>query len=79
MSLLRLSRGLRGVIVITLAGGAACWAATPDDCAGMRKHGHETEAINCYESLGGHLGLSAGKGTGDCSSTTRRMSSFGLR
>jgi cellulose synthase operon protein C len=52
VSLLRLSRGLRGVIVITLAGGAACWAATPDDCAEMRKHGHETEAINCYESLG---------------------------
>ena len=39
--------------VLALAGTAACWAAvTPDDCHVLRKHGHETEAINCYESLG---------------------------
>ena len=53
MTLLRTTRGLRGVIALALAGTAVCWAAvTPDDCHILRKHGHETEAIKCYESLG---------------------------
>ena len=27
------------------------WAATPDDCHALRKHGHRAEAQKCYESL----------------------------
>src|SRR5258708_39848784 len=36
-------QGLRGV--------SLSWAATPDDCHALRKHGHRTEAKKCYESL----------------------------
>jgi len=40
--------------VVCLAGflGASLsWAATPDDCHALRKHGHRVEAQKCYESL----------------------------
>ena len=52
MTLLRTTRRFAGA-VLAFASTAACWAAvTPDDCHVLRKHGHETEAIHCYESLG---------------------------
>ncbi len=42
------------IFVVCLAGflGASLsWAATPDDCHALRKHGHRAEAQKCYESL----------------------------
>jgi len=32
-------------------GASLSWAATPDECRAMRKHGHRTEAQKCFESL----------------------------
>jgi cellulose synthase operon protein C len=32
-------------------GVSLSWAATPDECRAMRKHGHRTEAQKCFESL----------------------------
>jgi len=29
----------------------AAWAATPDECAALRKHGRKADAHSCYESL----------------------------
>ncbi len=41
-----------GVLCLTgLLGASLCWAATPDDCHALRKHGHRAEAQKCYESL----------------------------
>src|SRR6202790_3881784 len=34
-----------------LLGASLSWAATPDDCHALRKHGHRAEAQKCYESL----------------------------
>ena len=34
-----------------LLGANLSWAATPDDCHALRKHGHRAEAQKCYESL----------------------------
>ena len=50
--MLRRTTRLVGASALVMSCAAACWAATPDDCHVLRKHGHETEAINCYESLG---------------------------
>ncbi len=41
-----------GVLCLAgLLGASASWAATPDDCHALRKHGHRAEAQKCYESL----------------------------
>jgi tetratricopeptide (TPR) repeat protein len=37
--------------LLGLLGAGLSWAATPDDCHALRKHGHRTEAQKCYESL----------------------------
>src|SRR5258705_613959 len=34
-----------------LLGASLSWAATPDDCHTLRKHGRRAEAQKCYESL----------------------------
>jgi tetratricopeptide (TPR) repeat protein len=34
-----------------LLGASLSWAATPDDCHALGKHGHRAEAQKCYESL----------------------------
>jgi tetratricopeptide (TPR) repeat protein len=42
------------ICVLCLAGllrAGLSWAATPDECHAMRKHGHRAEAQKCYESL----------------------------
>ncbi len=39
------------VCLAGLLGASLCWAATPDDCHALRKHGHRAEAQKCYESL----------------------------
>jgi tetratricopeptide (TPR) repeat protein len=39
------------VCLVGLLGASLTWAATPDDCHAMRKHGHRAEAQKCYESL----------------------------
>src|ERR1700675_4351689 len=39
------------VCVASLAGANLAWGSTPDDCHGLRKHGHQPEAQKCYESL----------------------------
>jgi tetratricopeptide (TPR) repeat protein len=36
---------------VGLLGASLSWAATPDDCHALRKHGHRAEAQKCYESL----------------------------
>jgi tetratricopeptide (TPR) repeat protein len=42
-----------GVLCLAgLLGVSLSWAATPDDCHALRKHGHRAEAQKCYESLG---------------------------
>jgi len=42
----------RGVVCAAcLAGASLASGATPDDCHGLRKHGHRPEAQKCYESL----------------------------
>jgi tetratricopeptide (TPR) repeat protein len=41
-----------GVLCLAgLLGAGLSWAATPDDCHALRKHGHRAEAQKCYESL----------------------------
>jgi len=37
--------------LLGLVGASLSWAATPEDCHVMRKHGHRAEAQKCYESL----------------------------
>jgi tetratricopeptide (TPR) repeat protein len=37
--------------LLGLVGAGLSWAATPDDCHALRKHGHRAEAQKCYESL----------------------------
>jgi tetratricopeptide (TPR) repeat protein len=39
------------VCLLGLAGASLSWAATPDDCHALKKHGHRAEAEKCYESL----------------------------
>src|ERR1700680_2070090 len=39
------------VCLLGLLGAGQSWAATPDDCHALRKHGHRAEAQKCYESL----------------------------
>src|SRR5713226_8881817 len=39
------------VCLMGLLGASLSWAATPDDCHALRKHGHRAEAQKCYESL----------------------------
>jgi tetratricopeptide (TPR) repeat protein len=39
------------VCLLGLLGAGPSWAATPDDCHTLRKHGHRAEAQKCYESL----------------------------
>ena len=39
------------VCLLGLAGASLSWAATPDDCHALKKHGHRAEAQKCYESL----------------------------
>jgi tetratricopeptide (TPR) repeat protein len=39
------------VCLLGLLGAGLSWAATPDDCHALRKHGHRAEAQKCYESL----------------------------
>jgi tetratricopeptide (TPR) repeat protein len=39
------------VCLLGLLGASLSWAATPDDCRALRKHGHRAEAEKCYESL----------------------------
>ncbi len=39
------------VCLLGLVGASLSWAATPDDCHALRKHGHRAEAQKCYESL----------------------------
>jgi cellulose synthase operon protein C len=39
------------VCLLGLIGTSLSWAATPDDCHALRKHGHRAEAQKCYESL----------------------------
>ena len=34
-----------------LLGASMSWAATPEDCQALRKHGHRAEAQKCYQSL----------------------------
>jgi len=36
---------------LALAGATAAFAATPDECQALRKHGHNAQAQSCYESL----------------------------
>jgi tetratricopeptide (TPR) repeat protein len=47
------TRTVRSCVVCLagLLGASLCWAATPDDCHALRKHGHRAEAQKCYESL----------------------------
>jgi tetratricopeptide (TPR) repeat protein len=41
-----------GVLCLAgLLGASFSWAATPDDCHALRKHGRRPEAQKCYESL----------------------------
>jgi tetratricopeptide (TPR) repeat protein len=37
--------------MIAWVGVSLSWAATPDECRALRKHGHRTEAQKCFESL----------------------------
>jgi tetratricopeptide (TPR) repeat protein len=37
--------------LLGLLGAGVSWAATPDECHALRKHGHRAEAQKCYESL----------------------------
>jgi tetratricopeptide (TPR) repeat protein len=37
--------------LLGLLGAGLSWAATPDDCHALRKHGHRAEAQKCYELL----------------------------
>ncbi len=48
-----MTRTVRSCVVCLagLLGASLCWAATPDDCHALRKHGHRAEAQKCYESL----------------------------
>src|SRR3984893_13438848 len=39
------------VCLVFLLGASLSWAATPDDCHALRKHGHRAESQKCYESL----------------------------
>ena len=39
------------ICVAGLLGATLSWAATPDDCHALRKHGHRAESQKCYESL----------------------------
>jgi tetratricopeptide (TPR) repeat protein len=39
------------VCLLGLLGASLSWAATPDDCHALRKHGHRADAQKCYESL----------------------------
>jgi tetratricopeptide (TPR) repeat protein len=41
-----------GVLCLAgVLGASLSWAATPDDCHALRRHGHRAEAQKCYESL----------------------------
>lgn len=37
--------------LLGLASASTAWAATPEECHGMRKHGRRAEARACYQSL----------------------------
>src|SRR6202158_5730413 len=39
------------VCLACLLGASLSWAATPDECHALRKHGHRAEAKKSYESL----------------------------
>ncbi len=39
------------VLMMVLGSISSCWAATPDSCQTLRKHGQKTEAQACFESL----------------------------
>ena len=39
------------VCLLGLVGTSPSWAAMPDDCHALKKHGHRAEAEKCYESL----------------------------
>jgi tetratricopeptide (TPR) repeat protein len=39
------------VCLLGLLGASLSWAATPDDCHALRKHGHRVDAQKCYEAL----------------------------
>ena len=39
------------LLVMVLGSISSCWAATPDSCQTLRKHGQKTEAQACFESL----------------------------
>ncbi|MGH7935916.1 MAG: tetratricopeptide repeat protein, partial [Chthoniobacterales bacterium] len=38
-------------VLLSLAAAGTSWAATPDDCLAMRKHGRRPEARACFQSL----------------------------
>src|SRR3984893_15862818 len=44
-------RRLRYIVMLLVCIPAAVRAATPADCAALRRHGHRTEAQACYQSL----------------------------
>ncbi len=46
----RLARSFT-VCLLVFAGAGLSWAATPEDCHALRKHGQRAEAQKCYESL----------------------------
>ena len=42
---------IRALWMIGMVGASLAWAATPDDCHALSKHGHRAQARTCYESL----------------------------
>src|ERR1700730_3269652 len=44
-------RRLRYIVMLLVCIPAAVRAATPADCAALRRHGHRAEAQACYQSL----------------------------
>src|SRR5712671_3905959 len=45
------SRRICAILLIVWAAAGTAWAATPEDCQAMRKHGRRPEARACYQSL----------------------------
>jgi cellulose synthase operon protein C len=48
---MRCSTPVWALLTMGWVGVSLSWAAAPDDCRAMRKHGHRTEAQKCFESL----------------------------
>ena len=45
------SRRICAIFLIAWAAAGTAWAATPEECQAMRKHGRRPEARACYQSL----------------------------